>query len=86
MTVVCGDGSQGYPECAPYEAISVAAAAPEVPGRLLEQLAEGGRLVIPVGGFEDQELRVISKAGGKTSTRVSTHCRFVPLRGHHGFR
>jgi protein-L-isoaspartate(D-aspartate) O-methyltransferase len=86
VTVVRGDGSQGYPDCAPYDGISVAAAAPEVPDRLIEQLAEGGRLVIPVGDFVDQELRVIIKKGGKTSTRISTHCRFVPLRGHHGFR
>jgi protein-L-isoaspartate(D-aspartate) O-methyltransferase len=86
ITVVCGDGSQGYPELAPYDGISVAAAAPDVPEGLLEQLAEGGRLVIPVGDFQDQELRVIIKKGGELSTRVSTHCRFVPLRGHYGFR
>jgi protein-L-isoaspartate(D-aspartate) O-methyltransferase len=85
VTVVCGDGSQGYPELAPYDGISVAAAAPDVPERLLEQLAEGGRLVIPVGDFHDQELRVIIRKGGELSTRVSTHCRFVPLRGHYGF-
>jgi protein-L-isoaspartate(D-aspartate) O-methyltransferase len=86
VTIVRGDGSQGYGACAPYEGISVAAAAPEVPARLLEQVAEGGRLVIPVGDFVDQELRVIINKGGKISTRVSTHCRFVPLRGDHGFR
>jgi protein-L-isoaspartate(D-aspartate) O-methyltransferase len=86
VTVVCGDGSQGYPECAPYDGISVAAAVPEVPERLLEQLAEGGRLVIPIGDFDDQELRVIVKTGDRTRTRVPTHCRFVPLRGHSGFR
>lgn len=86
VTVVCADGSQGYPELAPYDGISVAAAAPEVPARLLEQLQEGGRLVIPVGNFEDQELRVIMKKDGELMTRVSTHCRFVPLRGHYGFR
>jgi protein-L-isoaspartate(D-aspartate) O-methyltransferase len=86
VTVVRGDGSEGYPDCAPYDAISVAAAAPEVPAALLEQLDEGGRLVIPVGDFADQELRVIVKKGGNISTRVSTHCRFVPLRGPHGFR
>ena len=79
-------GSEGYPDCAPYDAISVAAAAPEVPAALPEQLAEGGRLVIPVGDLVDQELRAIVKQGGQTSTRVSTHCRFVPLRGPHGFR
>ena len=85
ITVVSGDGSQGYPDLAPYDGISVAAAAPDVPERLLDQLAEGGRLVIPVGDVQDQELLVITKRGGEISTRVSTHCRFVPLRGHYGF-
>src|SRR5205085_6518995 len=65
VTIICGDGSQGHPEGAPYDGISVAAAAPEVPVRLLDQLADGGCLVIPVGDYEDQELRVIIKEGGK---------------------
>ena len=86
VTVICGDGSRGYPEAAPYDAISVAAAAPDVPPRLIEQLADGGRLVIPVGDFLDQELEVITKAGDHTETRVATHCRFVPLRGRHGWK
>jgi protein-L-isoaspartate(D-aspartate) O-methyltransferase len=86
VTVVCSDGSQGYPEFAPYQGISVAAAAPDVPERLIEQLADGGCLVIPVGDYQDQELRVIMKVGDEIRTRVSTHCRFVPLRGHYGFQ
>ena len=86
VTIVCADGSQGFPEGAPYDGISVAAAAPEVPPRLLDQLADGGRLVIPVGDYADQELRVIIREGGRLRTRVSTHCRFVPLRGVQGFR
>jgi protein-L-isoaspartate(D-aspartate) O-methyltransferase len=86
VTIVCGDGSKGWPELAPYDAISVAAAAPDVPAKLLEQLRDGGRLVIPVGDFLDQELRVIIKAEGEIRTRVSTHCRFVPLRGRHGWK
>lgn len=84
ITVVCTDGSQGYPEFAPYDAISVAAAAPEIPGRMLAQLADGGRLVIPVGDSYDQELRVVTRIGDDFQTRVATHCRFVPLRGHYG--
>lgn len=80
ITVICGDGSKGWPECAPYEGISVAAAAEEVPPALVEQLAEGGRLVIPVGGGWEQELRVMRKVGGQTPWRVATFCRFVPLR------
>jgi|YNPBryBLVA2012_1023415.scaffolds.fasta_scaffold00364_10 protein-L-isoaspartate(D-aspartate) O-methyltransferase len=80
VTVVCADGSLGYPEAAPYDAISVAAAALEVPSALLEQLADPGRMVIPVGGGWDQELRWIGKRQGRLSQRVVTFCRFVPLR------
>ena len=86
ITVICADGSRGYPEAAPYDGISVAAAAPDVPPRLIEQLTEGGRLVIPVGDFLDQELLVITKHQGGTDARVATHCRFVPLRGRHGWK
>lgn len=80
VLVICGDGSLGYPEYAPYDAISVAAAAPEPPAALLEQLADPGRMVIPVGGGWDQELRLIWKREGRLSQRVVTFCRFVPLR------
>ena len=86
VSVVCGDGSNGWPDLAPYDGISVAAAAPDVPVRLIEQLRDGGRLVIPVGDYQDQELRVIVKEAGQLRTRVSTHCRFVPLRGHQGWQ
>jgi len=86
VTVVCGDGSMGYPNLAPYDAISVAAGAPEVPSSLLDQLADPGRLVIPVGEREDQELRLVVKAGGRVESRVATMCRFVPLRGGEGWR
>jgi protein-L-isoaspartate(D-aspartate) O-methyltransferase len=85
VTVVQGDGSMGYPEAAPYDAISVAAGAPEVPSQLLDQLADPGRLTIPVGGFDDQELRVIRKRAGNVESRVATLCRFVPLRGGEGW-
>ena len=87
VTVIGGDGTLGYPQAAPYQAISVAAAAPGVPAVLLEQLdSEGGRLVIPVGSVYDQELRLIRKLGTKVDTRVVTGCRFVPLRGEQGWR
>jgi protein-L-isoaspartate(D-aspartate) O-methyltransferase len=86
VTVIRGDGSQGWPDAAPYAAISVAAAAPEIPEALLAQLGDPGRLVIPVGGPRDQELRVIEKSGGLTHERVATLCRFVPLRGDAGWR
>jgi protein-L-isoaspartate(D-aspartate) O-methyltransferase len=84
VTVVEGDGWFGYPALAPYQAISVAAAAREIPAALLEQLDDPGRLVIPVGEGDDQELRSLWKRGGRIDSRVATLCRFVPLRGGEG--
>jgi protein-L-isoaspartate(D-aspartate) O-methyltransferase len=81
ITVIEGDGWFGYSPRAPYRAISVAAAAPEIPEALLAQLDDPGRLVIPVNVVEDQELRVVSKYNGRITYRVATLCRFVPLRG-----
>jgi len=81
IAVVEGDGWFGYPPLAPYRAISVAAAAPEIPAALLEQLDDPGRLVIPVDISEDQELRILRKRGGRIDYEVATFCRFVPLRG-----
>lgn len=86
IIVVCGDGSAGHPEHAPYDAISVAAAAPDVPSRLLDQLKDPGKIVIPVGSLWDQELRVITKSGGSITSRVAAFCRFVPLRGIDGWK
>ena len=85
VLVMQGDGSAGYPPESPYDAIAVAAAAPEVPAPLLEQLADPGILVIPVGALDDQDLRVITKRNGAISTAVATMCRFVPLRGVRGW-
>ena len=81
ITVVEGDGWFGYPPLAPYRGISVAAAAPEIPPALLEQLDDPGCLVIPVDACEDQELRVVWKRAGRIEYAVPTFCRFVPLRG-----
>jgi len=86
VLVIAGDGSIGYPQLAPYDAISVAAAAPEIPHPLLDQLKDPGCLVIPVGDRGDQDLRVIWKRGGQLEIRVATACRFVPLRGEEGWR
>lgn len=86
VRVVCGDGSVGFPEEAPYDGISVAAGAPEIPQALLVQLNDPGRLVIPIGELDEQELKVVAKCGGKFSTRSSSACRFVPLRGSMGWR
>jgi protein-L-isoaspartate(D-aspartate) O-methyltransferase len=84
IRVRAGDGSLGWPEAAPFEAILVSAASPEVPPPLVEQLAEGGRLVIPVGEGDYQELRQLRKTAGRTSERTLLHCRFVPLLGRYG--
>jgi protein-L-isoaspartate(D-aspartate) O-methyltransferase len=85
IAVVTGDGSLGYRTGAPYDAISVAAGAPEIPAALVEQLRDPGILVIPVGGMDDQELRILTLRGGQSGSRVSTRCRFVPLRGNEGW-
>jgi protein-L-isoaspartate(D-aspartate) O-methyltransferase len=84
--VHCGDGTLGLPEFAAFDAILVAAAAPEVPEPLRMQLADGGRLILPVGGSEDQELRVIERQGNSFVTRKLEACRFVPLVGYHGWK
>ena len=86
VVLLHGDGSEGYPPAAPYDAILVAAASPGVPDCYLEQLIEGGRLVIPVGGLEHQEFRKVRKWQGKPVSRVLGHCRFVPLKGRHGWK
>jgi protein-L-isoaspartate(D-aspartate) O-methyltransferase len=81
-----GDGSVGWPSEAPYGAILVTAAAPSIPPPLVEQLAYGGRLVIPVGGSENQELLRITKRTGEVSQESLYACRFVPLVGQYGWR
>ena len=80
-----GDGTLGLPAAAPFNAIVVTAAAPRIPSPLVEQLAEGGRLVIPVGRPDQQELLQVRKTGGQTTSRVLHYCRFVPLVGRHGW-
>lgn len=80
------DGSLGWPEHAPYDAIIVTAAAPDVPAPLIEQLAEGGRLVLPVGGPEGQVLTQIEKRSGRLRRQEIARCVFVPLVGEHGWR
>ena len=85
VQVIEADGSAGWPAGAPYRAILVSAAAPRVPAPLFEQLAEGGRLVIPVGDRESQELQRIVRTKGGFDTEVICGCRFVPLMGHFGW-
>jgi protein-L-isoaspartate(D-aspartate) O-methyltransferase len=79
FTVVTGDGSRGLPDYAPFDAIIVSAAAVEVPPALFEQLREGGRMIIPVGPPEAQELQLVRKQGGKALIVLREGCRFVPL-------
>jgi protein-L-isoaspartate(D-aspartate) O-methyltransferase len=79
MKIKVGDGSQGWPEYAPFDAILVSAATPEMPPALFAQLREGGRLVVPVGPPSSQELQLIGKIGGGPEVRVLEGCRFVPL-------
>jgi protein-L-isoaspartate(D-aspartate) O-methyltransferase len=80
-----GDGTRGLPERAPYDAIAVAAAAPEPPRTLYDQLRENGRLVIPVGTRDAQQLQVIVRSPEGPAVLRTVPCRFVPLLGEEGF-
>jgi protein-L-isoaspartate(D-aspartate) O-methyltransferase len=80
-----GDGSLGLPQEAPFDAIVVAAAAPEIPMTLYDQLVPRGRLVVPVGGPEGQRLEVVVKSPEGPAIRRSVPCRFVPLVGAEGY-
>jgi protein-L-isoaspartate(D-aspartate) O-methyltransferase len=86
VQVHVGDGSQGLPEHAPFGAIAVAAAAPEVPVSLYEQLEPGGRLAVPVGGRRGQELHLVVRSPEGPAVLRSVPCRFVPLIGEEGFK
>ena len=77
--LIHGDGSLGYPDKSPYDAIIVTAAPLGIPNELLAQLAQNGRLVIPVGGAAGQELRLITRKQDQFISRLLDHVRFVPL-------
>jgi protein-L-isoaspartate(D-aspartate) O-methyltransferase len=85
VRVHVGDGSLGLPDEAPFGAIAVAAAAPEVPASLYEQLEPNGRLVVPVGGLGGQELQLVVRSPEGPAVLRSVPCRFVPLVGAEGF-
>jgi protein-L-isoaspartate(D-aspartate) O-methyltransferase len=85
VTLEVGDGSAGLPAHAPYDGIVVAAAAPNLPRSLFDQLQEGGRLVIPVGLPEAQQLQLVKKVEAKPVIFEQTGCRFVPLIGEQGY-
>ncbi len=86
VCVHTGDGSLGLPAYAPYQGILVTAAAPETPAPLLEQLAEGGRLVLPVGGRGWQMLERYTRRGDAYDKETLISVAFVPLRGEHGWK
>jgi protein-L-isoaspartate(D-aspartate) O-methyltransferase len=85
IEVIWGDGSEGYPPAAPYQVILVAAAAPDLPQALLQQLAEGGRMVLPIGDLRHQDLFAFLKRGNEITKRVLDPCQFVPLIGKYGW-
>lgn len=86
VRVVVTDGTEGYPEKAPYNAILVTASTPEVPGPLMDQLAEGGRLVAPVGSRDLQELVRLVRKGGEFLPESYGGVVFVPLLGKYGWK
>ena len=86
VQLIVGDGTLGLPDRAPFHRILVAAAAPRAPQPLLDQLADPGRLVIPIGPRDSQALRVFDKHDGVITQRDSIPCRFVPLIGEHAWR
>jgi len=84
VTVLVGDGSLGWRPYAPYDAILVSAAAPSVPQPLLDQLGDGGRLLVPLGGADAQELIRITRRGSTFNDERLSAASFVPLVGRHG--
>ena len=90
VELMVGDGSRGVPDRAPFDAIAVHAAAPAPPPALLGQLADGGRMVVPVAGpagheAEGETLTLLTRHGSELETSAITPCRFVPLIGAEGF-
>lgn len=79
VIIIVGDGSRGFIELAPYDAIIVSAAAPELPNELIGQLADGGRMIIPVGSDDAQQLQLIRMVNGQPEIVLRELCRFVPL-------
>jgi protein-L-isoaspartate(D-aspartate) O-methyltransferase len=86
VEILVGDGSKGYPERAPYDGIVVTAGAPDMPHVLIEQLADGGRLVIPVGNSFHQTLTRVTRRGDAREIEKLEGCVFVPLIGEYGWK
>jgi protein-L-isoaspartate(D-aspartate) O-methyltransferase len=85
VSMLLGDGTVGWREYAPYDGILVSAGGPSVPQALVDQLAEGGRLLIPVGDMEEQTLKLVIRRGAQVETQDIAPVRFVPLYGTHGW-
>ncbi len=85
VTVHAGDGTLGWPDAAPFDRIIVTAGAPRICPALTGQLADNGKLVIPVGDWQAQQLAVVDRAGDQLHTRHLLDCRFVPLVGQQGW-
>jgi len=86
VTVIFGDGTKGLPDKAPFDRIFVAAGAPDVPEPLTDQLADGGRMLVPVGGRYYQDLIKVERKGKKLIKENIGGCVFVPLIGEYGHR
>jgi protein-L-isoaspartate(D-aspartate) O-methyltransferase len=84
VTVRAGDGYKGWPEAAPFDAVIVTCAPDHVPQPLVDQLKEGGRMIIPVGPAPDQSLYLLEKKGNKVERRAILPVRFVPMTGEKG--
>ena len=85
VTVLVGDGTQGLPDFAPYDGIVVSAAASQIPAALIDQLGEDGRMVIPVGPPDAQDLQLVIKQEGRPIVHRLDGCRFVPLVAGEGY-
>ena len=86
VALLVGDGTIGWSRFAPYDAILVAAGAPSVPQALIDQLAMGGRLLIPIGTLEEQQLTMVRKTEAGITTEDVARCVFVPLLGKYGWQ
>ena len=86
VSLMLGDGTLGWRQHAPYDAILVSAAAPDIPRPLLEQLADGGRMIVPLGDMEEQMLAMVTRRGEQFERRDIAPVRFVPLLGTHGWQ
>lgn len=86
VSIFVGDGTLGWRPYAPYDAILVSAASPSIPAPLVEQLAPGGRMVVPIGDRQIQTLNVVRRDGNEIKVSTAGDARFVPLLGQFGFR